>query len=105
MVKFGIVRYEQCPAKEEAKSRMTYQDEARAAIRALLSSAADPGITDAQARSLVEEARENACIAFGDLAAQELIHIVVNQAIQVYETGANRLDKMVKSKNARAHDF
>lgn len=86
---------------------MSEHDEARKAIRAILRSAANPELNDEQVATLIEEARTNARIAFGEWGEREVIAIVVEQAISIYETGARRLQRLTVdvSTQERAHDF
>lgn len=53
--------------------------EARAAIEALLSAASNPQITEVQAKTLIQEATQNAALAFGEFAWQELVQIAIKQ--------------------------
>jgi hypothetical protein len=53
--------------------------DARAAVEALLIAASNPQITEAQAKALIQEAAQNATIAFGEFAWHELVQIAIKQ--------------------------
>ncbi len=53
--------------------------DARIAVAALLCAASNPQISEAQAKILIQEAAENAVLAFGLFAWHELIQIAIEQ--------------------------
>lgn len=53
--------------------------DARTAVAALLCAASNPQISEAQAKVLVQEAAQNAVLAFGHFAWHELIQIAIKQ--------------------------
>ncbi len=57
-------------------------DEARESIRALIRASADPNLSDAECRELVNKAIENSQIAFGPHADEELIGIAAEHTIE-----------------------
>ena len=56
--------------------------EAREAIESLLRAASNPLLSDDQAQALIEEAVQNANIAFGGFAWHELVRLAVKQAME-----------------------
>lgn len=93
---------------ETIEKTMNEQQEARAAIKAILKAAANPEHTHDQAADLVNEAMRNAEIAFGDWAGRELLEMAVDQTVAIYEHGATSLNRLSKAREEaanRAHDF
>lgn len=62
--------------------------EARQAVKAIIRSASECGMSEQQASSLLTEARTNAQMAFGPTWRDELTAIIVAQVAEVYERGA-----------------
>lgn len=61
---------------------MTQIGEAREAIESLIRAASNPLLTEDQARALIEEAVQNANLAFGPFAWHELVRLSVKQALE-----------------------
>lgn len=78
------------------------EDDTRKAIKALLDAAANPVLTDEQARVLVYEAIENAEMVFGDCAGRELLAIAVEQTMSILEHGGEILKNRL---GETAHQF
>jgi len=57
-------------------------DEAREAIESLLRAASNPLLSEEQAHALVEEAVQNANMAFGGFGWHELVRLAVKQALE-----------------------
>jgi hypothetical protein len=78
------------------------KSEARSAIRALLDAAANPKLTDNQARTLVFEAIDNAELVFGDESGRELIGIAIEKTLTIFERGFDNLSDFA---GKTAHQF
>jgi hypothetical protein len=65
--------------------------EARLAIAALLNAASNPRLTQEQSKTLINEARKNAVLAFGPWAAEELTRIAVGQVTEFYDNSVSIL--------------